>query len=216
MRVYYFTPAQFALSDIALRRIKIARFGDLNDPFELLGVNLAAKEHRAAFRRLKETISSGRGLLCFSKNWRNPVIWGHYAEKHTGIALGFDIPDDSALPVNYTDELPPIDIDPVTGTPTREVRDRLLCTKSIDWKYEDEVRLIVKLDHGAIESGMYFRPFDDALRFREVILGPRCELPINGIRELVAGRNPPVTVVKSRIAFSRFEVIVNKRETGKT
>ena len=39
MRVYYLTGAQFALSNLALRRIKNARFGDLNDPFELLGVS---------------------------------------------------------------------------------------------------------------------------------------------------------------------------------
>ena len=33
MRVYYLTGAQFALSNLALRRIKIARFEDLNDLF---------------------------------------------------------------------------------------------------------------------------------------------------------------------------------------
>jgi len=32
MRVYYLTGAQFAISKLALRRIKIARFKDLNDP----------------------------------------------------------------------------------------------------------------------------------------------------------------------------------------
>ena len=36
MRVYYLTGAQFALNNIALRRLKIARIEDLNDPFELL------------------------------------------------------------------------------------------------------------------------------------------------------------------------------------
>ena len=40
MRVYYLTGAPFALSNLALRRIKIARFEDLNDPFELLGVDV--------------------------------------------------------------------------------------------------------------------------------------------------------------------------------
>jgi hypothetical protein len=39
MRVFYLTGAQFALSNLALRRVKISRFEDLNDPFELLGIN---------------------------------------------------------------------------------------------------------------------------------------------------------------------------------
>jgi len=91
----YFSGAQFALSNIALCQIKISRFPDLNDPFELLAVDLSDREHRAAFRKTKEPINENRGLICFSKSWRNPLPWGHYAEKHTCIGLGFDVPDDS-------------------------------------------------------------------------------------------------------------------------
>jgi len=36
MRVYHFLSATNALKDISKRRIKIAQFQDLNDPFELL------------------------------------------------------------------------------------------------------------------------------------------------------------------------------------
>ena len=80
MRVYNLTGAQFAVSNLALRRIKIARFRDLNDPFELLGVNLAAKNYRLAFRSTKEEIDKDQGIICFSKHWKNPLLWGHYAE----------------------------------------------------------------------------------------------------------------------------------------
>ena len=88
MRVYYLTGAQFALSNLALRRIKIARFGDLNDPFELLGVDVGDKKLREAILETKEQINKNRGLICFSKTWRNPLMWGHYAEKHMGMCLG--------------------------------------------------------------------------------------------------------------------------------
>ena len=87
MRVFYLTGAQYGISNIALRRIKVSRFSELNDPFELLGVSLADKAKRKAFRLTKEKIDKSKGLICFSRNWRNPVLWGHYAEKHTGIAL---------------------------------------------------------------------------------------------------------------------------------
>ena len=33
---YHFAPAEFAVSDIALSRLKVAKFSDLNDPFELI------------------------------------------------------------------------------------------------------------------------------------------------------------------------------------
>ena len=101
MRVYYLTGAQFALSNLALRRIKIARFGDLNDPFELLGVDVRDKTLRAEIRKRKEQINTNRGLICFSKSWHNPLMWGHYAEKHTGMCLGFDVPDNVLAPVIY-------------------------------------------------------------------------------------------------------------------
>jgi hypothetical protein len=212
MRVYYLTGAQFALSNLALRRIKIARFEDLNDPFELLGVDVGDKEHRAAFRATKEKINESKGLICFSKSWSNPLIWGHYAEKHTGICLGFDVPAKLLAPVIYAKRLLKMEIDPKTRKPklTEKVVNQLLRTKFFDWKYEDEMRLVVELDDDTVESGKYFYSFSKDLMLREIILGPRCELPIEGVRNIVAEVKSPVVVLKSRIAFTRFEVLENK------
>ena len=41
MRVYKFLNAKYGLEALKNRRLKIARISDLNDPFELLGVNLS-------------------------------------------------------------------------------------------------------------------------------------------------------------------------------
>ena len=212
MRVYYLTGAQLALSNVALRRIKISRFSDLNDPFELLAVDLSNREHRAAFRKTKEQLNENRGLLCFSKSWSNPLLWGHYAEKHMGICLGFDVPDRLLAPVIYAEHPMKIRIDPRTNQPklTEQVMNRLLRTKFADWKYEDEVRLFVGLDQDTIESGCYFYSFSDDLVLREIILGPRCEIPIVGVRNLVANFEDRVRVLKSRIAFGSFRVVKNK------
>ncbi len=212
MRVYYLTGAQFALSNLALRRIKISRFSDLNDPFELLGVDLNDKDRRAAFRATKEEINESKGLICFSRAWSNPLMWGHYAERHTGICLGFDVPDELLAPVIYAKSLLKIEINKKTSKPklTEEVMNKLLRTKFFDWKYEDEMRLFVELDHDTIESGKYFYSFSEELRLREVIIGPLCELPIEGVRNIVADFNPAVKVIKSRIAFTKFEVRENK------
>lgn len=212
MRVYYLTDTQFALSNLALRRIKIATFEDLNDPFELLGVDIRDKEYRTAFCEAKEQANKSKGLICFSKSWNNPVNWSHYAEKHKGICLGFDVPDKLLNPVIYAKSLLKLKIDLKTKRPklTEKVLNKLLRTKFFDWKYEDEMRLFVELDHGTVESGKYFYSFSENLILREIILGPRCELPIEGVRHIVADIRPQVVVLKSRIASNRFEILENK------
>jgi hypothetical protein len=86
----------------------------------------------------------------------------------------------------------------------------LLRTKFHDWKYEDEMRLFVELDHETSESGLYFSDFSAQFQLREVILGPRCELPLASIRAIVKDSFPAVSVIKSRIAFSSFRVVKNR------
>lgn len=212
MRLYYLTGAQYALSSLALRRIKVARFEDLNDPFELLGVELRDPGHRKAFRATKKQINENRGLICFSKTWSNPLLWGHYAEKHTGVCLGFDIPDGLLAPVIYAKRLRKMRFDPNTGLPvlSEPVMNKLHRTKFWDWRYEKEMRLFVGLDRDTLESGMYFCSFAADLALREVILGPRCELRIEAIREMVAEFHPPVDVLKARLSFRQFKVLVDR------
>jgi len=184
----------------------------LNDPFELLAVDLADKDHRKAFRTMKDQINADKGLICLSESWSNPLFWGHYAERHTGIALGLEIPEKLLAPVIYATKPLKIPIDKRTGTPklSETLVNELLRTKFADWKYEKEMRLFVRLDHSTKESGMYFYDFSNDLQLREVVLGPRCELPISRVRSLVAGWTPPVEVIKARIAFSKFRVVKHK------
>lgn len=217
MRVYYLTGAQYALSNLALRRIKISRFDDLNDPFELLGVGLLNKEHREAFRNLKKEFNKTKGLICFSKTWSNPLMWGHYGERHTGICLGFDVPDEILSPVLYEKSLLKIETDKKTGKLilSEEISNRLIRTKFYDWKYEAETRLFVQLDHATCESGKYFYSFNKHLVLRDVILGPQCELPLEGVRRIVADLEPKVTVIKSRIAFTKYAVVKHMQNTDR-
>lgn len=212
MRAYYLTGAQFALSNLALRRIKISRFGDLNDPFELLAVDLADKEHRKAFRETKDELGESKGLICLSRSWTNPLLWGHYAEGHTGMALGFEVPSNLLAEVIYAKTPMKIPIDRKTNKPalSDKLMNQLLRTKFFDWKYEDEMRLFVQLDHETKESGLYFYDFSADFQLREVILGPRCELPIASVRAVVGSFAPAVSVIKSGIAFSTFRVVENR------
>jgi hypothetical protein len=96
-RVYHFSGAAFAFDNIQKRRLKVATLKDTNDPFEL-SVFLSTDPDQQ--RRLKEFIDHvcrTYGIVCFSEEWKDPVLWSHYADKHRGVALGFDISDSHLL-----------------------------------------------------------------------------------------------------------------------
>ena len=68
MRVFSLTPAHFALSNIALKRLKLTRFHSLNDPFEMLAVDVVSSDLRTGIRAKKSQIDGAEGILCFSKH----------------------------------------------------------------------------------------------------------------------------------------------------
>lgn len=209
MKLYYLTPSQFALSALALRRLKVARLAELNDPFELQAVNAETQLHREFFRRVKEEINASHGVLCFSKDWKNPVLWGHYADKLRGVALGFEVTSPHLLPVIYANKPVKIETDPETGLPqlNDELVDQLQRTKFEDWRYENEMRVYVQLDHDSRESGLYFYPFDTSLVLKEIVLGPRCELPAESLKALLGANESEVMVIKSTLASHSFSVV---------
>jgi hypothetical protein len=210
MRVFHLTHAAHALSAIALRRIKIARIADLNDPFELLAANLGGdKPLRKRIREWRKDLNKTTGLLCFSRDWYSPVLWSHYADKHRGICLGFELRENFAEPLSYVEGRLTVPANFLTVTPTLGepfVR-QLLTTKYLHWKYENEVRVFVKLDHGTVEHGLYFYSFSADLKLTEVILGPLSELPLDTVRTFVRGTYPDTIVIRARLGFKRFEVV---------
>lgn len=213
MHAYHLLSAENGLSDISLRRIRISRVRDLNDPFELLAVRADGKELRKALRGWADEFNRDNGLLCFSKTWHSPVLWSHYAAKHRGICLGFKVGDGLLQDVQYTKHRLPIqyiDNKPELGLDKSFVRD-LIRTKYEHWAYEEEVRAFVRLDHSTVEAGSYFYAFDATIALKEVIIGPMCELPIERIRELVHSLYSDVTVIKARLAFKWFEVVPDER-----
>src|SRR5690606_13160087 len=131
MQLFNLSSAEYAISNIALRRIKISRIGDLNDPFELLPFNIHDKRLRDAARKTRDQIDATRGVLCFSKHWSNPVLWSHYADKHRGIALGFEVEDRYAIPVSYQSSLTRVEIDQLASgaDPAEDFGRMLLATK---------------------------------------------------------------------------------------
>jgi len=204
MHVYHFLRAVHALEDIEKKRIRISEIDQLNDPFELWCVSQENRQLRPALRKYKKEMSERFGLICFCKQWHNPLLWSHYADKHRGMCLGFDVDDRALIPVNYVKDRSALKM-PLT----KESADELLFTKYLDWKYEEELRNWFQFDNR--EDGHYFYPFDGFVQLTEVIAGPLCTETEDRINEALKDYPKRVSVIKARLAFKTFRVVKNKK-----
>jgi hypothetical protein len=88
---------------------------------------------------LYETLCNQYRIYCLSEKPDVPLMWGHYAGAHTGVCLEFDAtcpPFAAAEKVKYVSAYPAFDV--VAGSYES------LVTKSADWSYEAEWRLIAE------------------------------------------------------------------------
>jgi hypothetical protein len=206
-RVYYYTGRRWAMKSLWERRLKIAQYADVNDPFELIPFDLTGRKSRDFWTKKATRFLEGKhGILCFSEDWRTTLMWSHYGEKHSGMCLGFDVPIGLAEPVTYVDKLLTDPADPkkeLRGTSQR-VLESALRFKYSGWSYEREWRLRARLP--SPEEGLYYKEFDDDLHLREVIIGVRCPLSTDDVAKAVS--NPPldVEIFKAQTAHDEFAV----------
>lgn len=210
MRLYYYTAKQWGMKALWEKRLKIAEYADLNDPFELLPFSQTRADTHI-HTQIVEALSNQHGILCFSENWNSSLMWAHYGDKHKGICLGFEIPDGKHLTkIEYQSARLPSPIDltkPLSGI-DENVLATCLNVKHIGWEYEKEYRLRVRLEE--IRDGIYYKNFDDILQLREIIIGARSTLSPQDVAEAI-GENPEedVEIWSSRVSLSSFDMQEN-------
>ncbi len=216
-RLYYYTGKQWGLKALWERRLKIARYEDVNDPFELVPFDLTSRKSRKFWtEQVSRLLASSHGILCFSEDWQTTLMWSHYGEKHTGMCLGFDVPRQMAEPVQYIDRPLRDPLDPrkeLRGMSTDVLESALRC-KYVGWSHEREWRLRARLE-SAID-GIHYKDFDDELHLREVIIGARCSLSATDVEPAVS--NPPldVEIFQAQRAHGAFEVCRHLEATPRT
>ena len=188
-----------------------------NDPFETQAgypaqgenpIELMYNEIRSWAKR--STWSENSGVLCFSRNPLNPLMWAHYGDKHRGLVIGIDVEksgfaDEATclIPAQfgciiYTQTRPTSEFigdsfgDPISVGHTQhyprgheEKMSRLFLQKPMCWAYEEEVRVvkcISEIDkNGDSPSG----------RFDVIDIGGRklflYKLPSGSIKEIYLG-----------------------------
>ncbi|WP_110654341.1 DUF2971 domain-containing protein [Salinicola halimionae] len=90
--------------------LKVSRFGEFNDPFEMVMgnyLNSVDEQEAELIISLANTLSDGAacynyawdaqcgvrasvGVLCFTSKEDNLLMWAHYAKNHEGICIEFD------------------------------------------------------------------------------------------------------------------------------
>ena len=153
MRVYHFIDEPHGLDDLRRRRLKIATIEDSNDPFELSSIALDTPARREAWGKFKLEMTLRFGILCFSLDWHNPVQWSHYADRHRGLCLAFDVPDTLINQVEYRKTRHKATL---LDNFDEHVAKTILTTKYKHWEYEREVRLFSTLEERDTDTGLYF------------------------------------------------------------
>lgn len=209
-RVYFFVEAKWAIEDVRNRELKVSRLLDLNDPFELFALEQSDHSSRKRFKKWADAVNEGKGVLCFTGDWHDPLMWSHYGDGHRGTCLGFDVRRELLKCINYEPERLKACM-PVSGGLPAELEDRLLTTKFERWAYENEVRIIVPLPDARKAGQLFFRKFGDDLRLAELIAGPRCCLGWRSqINDAIKDYQVRPTLLKARLAFRTFKVVTQK------
>lgn len=158
-----------------------------------------------------EKMLARRRIYCLTPKADSTLMWSHYADNHHGICLEFGVLDNllfrTAGKVEYREEYPrwvPCDINDAPGRVME-----LILTKSSDWSYEEEYRLIsidASRSSGFLQlHGDFFRLPDGALK--SVIIG--CQADHQTITNLIRHNAPELPikrVVRSRNAY-KLEIV---------
>jgi hypothetical protein len=209
MRVYHFLSMKYGKQDLLRRRLKLASAADLNDPFDFIAFGSTERGVRQLVEMNRTLFSTYWGLLCFSKNWANPVQWTHYADGHRGICLGFDVPDGLLNSVRYAQRRPMLRSTFSDGNKPMSKAEliKLLTTKYVHWRYEQEIRELVPLTWAKEESGRYFLAFSNTLTLKEVIVGARCTMSRSDVQGVLRKARLSADIKKARLSFRSFRVV---------
>jgi len=203
MRLYHFLKEEHGLLAIRDQKIKVSRIASLNDPFEYVHLDTTGHVARTVLKDRKKRANRKFGLLCFSKNFDNPVQWAHYADAHRGLCLGFDVTSPDLLEVEYLESRsPPKDFGDALELPSKEFLRYMLSKKYAHWSYEQEFRMLVPLKSET--AALIFEPFLPSLHLAEVIIGVRSTLSVLSVKSLTRHLQPRPLVSKVLASDNAF------------
>src|SRR5690606_9053902 len=149
------------------------------------------------------------GIVCFTTDWEHPMMWSHYADRHRGMCLGFDVLNARPIiPIEYAPNLleaKDLKLEQIDDLSIVDYM-RTWCVKYEAWAYAAERRMVFQLDQERKEGSHYFHQFEPALRLAEVVVGAESNVTREQVADAIGDlRN--VEINKARLAFKRFAVV---------
>ena len=185
MKVYKYRGLESFERDVETlmeNRIYASTFDKLNDPFEGIFddqistmISFIEKVFEADGNDVREKLKviteykSRLGVYSLSKSFENELLWAHYSDSHKGFCIEYELnglkekylipPLVNELEVDY--KLSPQKIVPEDFKQLNLFLRKLFATKSEEWEYEDEIRLLfdksgLKDYHPSTLTGIYF------------------------------------------------------------
>ena len=150
----------------------------------------------------RHDFNNTKGVTCFAERNDNMLMWSHYGGQHKGFCLEFDTtlePLTKLRRVSYSSDIPEVDITQFMLEGDYEPLLNLFCTKSIDWAYEREWR-VLHADKGTVYT---YKP--DALR--GIYFGAKMtRQDIDMICLILHCQNPDVELHRGARSESEFRI----------
>lgn len=127
--------------------------------------NITEREDVINFIEAIKNVKKQYRICAFSRNKNTLLLWSHYADSCSGIAIGFklkEVADDNqqfGRDVDYIDDIMRMNLDLKKNQGPEILAKDILSKKLKDWEYEDEARVLTKNKYVPIE-------------IKSVVLGP--------------------------------------------
>lgn len=224
MMLYKYMPFNSAVTMLNKLSLGFTALEDLNDPFECTNFgfsNAGSIKPVTAVRAFKNNFSRKYAVLSLTRNPLNPLMWSHYGDSHRGVVIGIDV-DECGL-TQEEEFIIPAQLGEIiyvstknrnlNGVPSQKHIDDLHATmafrpeirnylkqaflyKSLEWGYEEEVRVIKSLSSFSFSyhsnSNEILTKNGNWEKIRNNNLGQPLfcyNIPDSGIKEIYLGAN---------------------------
>lgn len=138
-----------------------SKFSELNDPMEgAFHASTIEKINEASTQKMQYKICSFSNVGAF----KNPTLWGYYANGFRGIAIEVKCANDQLKKINYEKDIVSID---------EKTVEEILTTKLKSWKKEGEYRFLVESKNnfhqiGTINAVYFGNPYYRAVNKSDI------------------------------------------------
>jgi hypothetical protein len=208
-KIYWMCEGEEQQMESYLYELYLKKYPELSKEEILLRVKKLIKKREGGndlqeiLRGSRERLRKMLGIYGLSEKKDNILMWVHYAKRHSGFCLEFDVNNEffalhsRTIKVDYKAILPILNVLQLNTYPKGELGTKLL-TKAIDWKYEQEWRIVDHVKH----SGTQNFPEDALIG---VILG--CRISLQNKENLFrwcSKRKHPPTIYEAREKEKEF------------